>query len=166
MALALATAACGAQEWSFDADGAAASGADADIRQEAAALDGSPRPTEAAVDGAAEAESRPDAPSGSDASATCSIDGDCSSDAPLCRQPAGACVRCGADDECANAAAGPACDTSTGRCVLCVSDLQCSTTALPRCDRSTHSCVRCLSSADCGRDAFCDLAAHACRPMI
>jgi hypothetical protein len=161
-----ASEACGAQSWFFDEDsGAEATDAtpqdvDASDGESALAADAGREATSAEA-----GEATADASSAPDAVPTCTVDGDCPPATPVCRPSSGLCIRCASDDDCAGAAAAPACDMTTGRCVSCTSDVRCAAPT-PRCNPASLSCVRCLSSADCGRESACDLATHACTPMI
>jgi hypothetical protein len=134
--LALATWACGAQEWPFDVE------------------------TEAGAGVGVRAESGSGAEGGS---SPCAVDGDCPGDASVCSQPRGVCMQCSDDRDCANAVSGRACVVASGRCAECTSNAYCPS-ALPHCDTETARCVRCLTDADCGRESFC--VAHACTEMI
>ena len=168
--LAVTTAACGAENWSFDADAGAEvsdsagfEDADASLSADSAEDRFLPLVDVAAPTNDAVSEAGPE----TDAARRCSADVECTDDEPHCDQTAGVCTRCTAALDCASAEGGPVCAVSAGKCVQCASSADCSASAtLPYCDMGSNLCVRCLTTADCGRESFCQPASHTCTPAI
>jgi hypothetical protein len=120
------------------------------------------------------------------AGAVCTRDLDCPRATPLCDSPAGECVACFHDFDCAALDAGPRCARSH-ECVQCLSDTDCDhlhacdptahtcqtrcdddhecTTGAPTCAVSRGYCIACTSSADCTEHhPRCDLSTGQCLP--
>jgi Cys-rich repeat protein len=162
----LMTGACGAESWSFDHD----AGEDASyVAIDDAATDDHRAPSEqdAARENGPEAGLFPETGPVPEAAENCSVDSDCSPDAPLCIQPAGLCTRCTSNVDCPHDGGTLVCNLSTGACVQCTSNSDCSAgNMLPYCNTVTDRCVQCLNSTECGLEAICQLGSHTCTKMF
>jgi hypothetical protein len=185
---ALALAACGNQQWAFDADAgstgaAGACSRDSDCRlstlhcdtvsgacvaciDDSQCTDPNLRICDSALNSCVQCGVDGDCAIGQECEPTthhcvssCADGGSCPASAPHCT--GGYCLGCTTNGDCATSAAGNVCDTATGQCVACTSDAQCPS-QLRRCDRTTDTCVACLTSADC-HDNFCDPTTHTCK---
>jgi len=126
-------------------------------------------PVPSATPDAPAVDTAPDVPP-VDAPGTCSMDNDCSPNAPLCL--GNQCAKCSSDNDCRSRAGGPACAAS-GLCVACTQNKHCAgsadagadadsddagdggsdggTVSAPAnlCDTTTNQCVECLQRSDC-----------------
>ncbi len=150
---ALASGACGTEEWSF--------------------YDRGSEPTEASVeadvlpdisdaeDATPEASDGPCDPETSRCPVSCAGGASCPSNLPVCTQPHAICEPCRSNQDCQYVRSGPLCAQS-GACVPeCSSDRSCPNSR-PYCDRPIGRCVRCLNDDDCPAGDVCSM--HSCAP--
>jgi hypothetical protein len=138
---ALASGACGTEEWSFyDPTPSVPDEAsiDADVAIDSSDAEHAP---EAAADG-------PCDPEASRCPVSCAGGAPCPSNAPVCTEPHDICEPCLSNQDCQTVRSGPICTTSGGCAPECSSDRSCPNNR-PHCARSIGRCVRCIDDSDC-----------------